>query len=95
METLLMEGLGGLWRSWFQPVYLSLFTFIIYMHVCGHSQAMADQCNSEDNVWESVPFFPSVGFRNPTQVIGLAEKHRYLLSHPTGSSLESLGLRRG
>lgn len=83
-------------QVWFQPIYLSFFffTFIIYMHVCGHSQAMVYQWESEDKVWESVPSFPSVGFRDPTQFIGLAEKHRYLQSHLTRSSLEFPGLRK-
>lgn len=66
---------GRAWWSmtqvWFQSVYLRFFTFIIYMLVCGHSQAMVCQCNSEDSVWESVPSFPSVGFRSPTQSLGL------------------------
>lgn len=53
---------------------VSFFTFIIYMHVCGPAQATVYQWKSEDNIWESVPSSPNVGFRDPTQV-GLADKH--------------------
>lgn len=69
------------------------FVYIYYLYACvwaltSHGVSVGVR------VWESVPSLPSVGFRDPTQVIGLVEKHCYLLSHLTRSSLESLGLRK-